>query len=536
MTALDAPRTARALPLWIVTILVLAPIAYGLLAVAMGQDANWDLKNYHWYNGYALVTGRYFSHLFNDGFGLDIVPSQTPFFYNPALDGLFYLLGSRLPAQLVAFCMGLLQGINFILLFLIARRIQSPAAPRRNQYAALAAALAVVGGGTLAELGACFYDNVLSLGIFASALIALVVLQDKRALRLLLVAGIPMGIVIGLKLPAATFAVGLCAALLLTGGTLMERFLRALTFGIGVTAGLLISYAPWGWYLWTHFHNPLFPYFNNVFHSPVTLPTSARDTQFVANGWHKLTFPFDWTLNPLLVGEVPFRDLKLPILYILLPLALLVAPFRRRVVAGSATTAPHAAYIVWALGIAYVAWLAVFCIYRYAVPLEMLAAPALLVALDKFGLPGKAQRIAFLLIAIVVLATTIVGNWGRTDYSARYVQMDVPAFPNPEKTMLLMGGFQPYSHVIPSFPAAMPVVRVQSNFASPEEPKGVNQIIDARIRYWQGDFMLLLPVYDMPWVSEKVMPQFGLKTLLDDCQRLHPNFNEDFLLCKVVRQ
>ncbi|MDP9195674.1 MAG: hypothetical protein M3O22_02725, partial [Pseudomonadota bacterium] len=50
------------------------PLAFGILALVLGQDANWDLKNYHWYNGYAFLWGRW---------NIDILPSQTPWFYNP---------------------------------------------------------------------------------------------------------------------------------------------------------------------------------------------------------------------------------------------------------------------------------------------------------------------------------------------------------------------------------------------------------------------------------------------------------------------
>src|SRR4030095_718030 len=38
---------------------IAVPLAFGALAIALGQDANWDLRNYHWYNPYALLTGRF---------------------------------------------------------------------------------------------------------------------------------------------------------------------------------------------------------------------------------------------------------------------------------------------------------------------------------------------------------------------------------------------------------------------------------------------------------------------------------------------
>ena len=60
-----------------------------LLALFLGQDTNWDLRNYHWYNPYSFLNGRFF---------FDVVPAQTPSFYNPTLDVPFFLLGNAVPA------------------------------------------------------------------------------------------------------------------------------------------------------------------------------------------------------------------------------------------------------------------------------------------------------------------------------------------------------------------------------------------------------------------------------------------------------
>src|ERR1700761_3162780 len=92
-------------------ILCLVPLAFGVLALWLGQDANWDLRNYHWYNAYAALNGRY---------GFDILPSQTPYFYNPALDVPFYLLATHVPARVAGFILGAVQGLNFVLLFMLA--------------------------------------------------------------------------------------------------------------------------------------------------------------------------------------------------------------------------------------------------------------------------------------------------------------------------------------------------------------------------------------------------------------------------------
>src|ERR1700679_1718692 len=92
-------------------LLALAPVFFGMLALLLGQDANWDLRNYHWYNAYALLNGRY---------GFDLLPSQTPYFYNPILDVPFYLLATHVPAMVAGFVLGCVQGLNFPLLFMLA--------------------------------------------------------------------------------------------------------------------------------------------------------------------------------------------------------------------------------------------------------------------------------------------------------------------------------------------------------------------------------------------------------------------------------
>ena len=140
---------------------ILAPLLYGLLSLAMGQDANWDLRNYHWYNAFAFLNNR---------LDFDILPAQTPTFYNPTMDLPFYLLATRFPARLVGFLLGMVQGLNGVLLFALAYRLLRLENPLYRTLAAIAIAIVgLLGGGTLAELGTTFYDNVISLGIFRRA-------------------------------------------------------------------------------------------------------------------------------------------------------------------------------------------------------------------------------------------------------------------------------------------------------------------------------------------------------------------------------
>ena len=116
---------------------VAVPLGLVLLNLAMGQDANWDLRNYHWYNPYSFLNGRFF---------FDVVPAQTPSFYNPTLDVPFFLLGNAVPAPVAYSVLALVQALNFVLLFALAHAVLRIDRPLVKVWAAAAIALVGVAG------------------------------------------------------------------------------------------------------------------------------------------------------------------------------------------------------------------------------------------------------------------------------------------------------------------------------------------------------------------------------------------------------
>src|SRR5258706_8592967 len=75
----------------------------GAASIGARQDANWDLKNYHYYNAYAFLNGR---------IAWDVAPAQLQSYHNPLLDLPFYWMANAWPsARAVAFAMGAWTGI-----------------------------------------------------------------------------------------------------------------------------------------------------------------------------------------------------------------------------------------------------------------------------------------------------------------------------------------------------------------------------------------------------------------------------------------
>src|SRR5579859_5974582 len=140
-----------------------APLICGLLALFYGMDGSWDLRNYHYYNGWALLHGHV---------GRDMLVSQVPSFYIPLIDVPFAWAAGIMSARLIAFLLGTLHGADFILLTLLGETLLAHPEPhRRFRLAALLAAAGCAGAVALSEIGTVFYDNVTSLGMIGSLLL-----------------------------------------------------------------------------------------------------------------------------------------------------------------------------------------------------------------------------------------------------------------------------------------------------------------------------------------------------------------------------
>lgn len=270
--------------------------------------------------------------------------AQIPTFYNPTLDTPFFLLANALLAAIFSFVLGTLQGCNFILLYLIAASTLRIADDRLHVLACAAIALtAVIGGGHIGMVGALFYDNIVSLLIFAALIVALGggnALEREpmpAALRRVALAGLLVGLGVGLKLPTQVFAIGLCFGLLFVPGPPARRFVLAFVCGLGVVFGFALLGGWWMWELWSRYANPLFPYFNDVMRSLWALVESYRDDRFLPETLvEALVLPFRLFVDGKAGGEIAFRDGRILGAYIVVlatPFMLLAA--RRPVSRGS---------------------------------------------------------------------------------------------------------------------------------------------------------------------------------------------------------
>ena len=378
---------------WVIVI-ILSMLVCSALALAGGRQRNADLLNYHFYNGYALLGGR---------LDQDIAPAGPATYFNPALDVVHYLGYRHLPPIVLVALLGALQGLNVVLVWGIARRFLGKHGAVLPWLAAL---LAATGQNAVSLLGTPFGDNTLSILALAALLVLLGV--ESPGPRRLVVAGAVGGASVGLKLTMAAPHVGLAVLAGWTAWRQRRPFLLVL-FALGSLAGWGVANGWWALELWLRFGNPLFPFLNDVFHSPFASPTWMADTRWTAQG------AVDWLRPPLdaalgtqhRLQETPVQDPRLLLVFLAIVPWLLVR-LRGRGGASSPERSPS-----WSAGdlavywlVTYGAWVAVFHYYRYATVLELLA-PVVALGLLAEVWPRRIVGVAAAVVLVVLLATSV---------------------------------------------------------------------------------------------------------------------------------
>jgi hypothetical protein len=512
-------------------IVMLGPLAGACVALALGQNDSWDLRNYHWYNAYALLQGR---------IGFDVAVAHHATYYNPLLDMPVWWLGNALPGWLASLTLGLLHGTNASLVYLIARDSLAPDLPRRRAIAAALALVGSCGAYAITLTGSTHHDNAVSIAVlFAVWLLVRGIprLDGARwrdAWPIAACAGVLIGASIGMKLPTAPFGLGLLAALAAVPSTNARRLQLVFAGGFAALIGLLITGGWWYWRLWQDTGNPFFPFFNDVIGSPLLLDASYRDARFLPNSVAQaVAYPFRAALDWRVSSDWPVTDWRIAFAYaaVIFGAAVMVTDNASR----TPLVPRHIARVLFAFaGITYLSWLAVFAIYRYIVPLEMLA-PLLIVA--GIGLLPWPARLRFGIVAIALIACVLLTRITlapRVAFSARMVEVTVPAISRPQQTMALMTGIEPMAFVIPSFPANIPFLRIDGWLVSPKPSTPYFERMATRIaahRAAGGDLFVLFT----PWEGERtdaVLADIALRRT-DDCQPVRVNMGPQLQWCRV---
>jgi hypothetical protein len=460
--------------LWM--ILLAGSLMGGMLALHFGFGPEWDMLNYHLYNPHALLHGR------ND---IDVAPAQLQSYLNPLFHVPHYLAFRYLSPGILVFATGAVQGSQLLLLYLVLKQLLG--SKRQPAWLLLTTALLAMGGPVfLAELGSTHGDTVLSAFVLGGLYLVLQNTHHETLSRTTLrtaASGVVLGMATALKLAFAPYAIGLGAALLLVGhGAGRWRACLSWTGGFGL--GFLLLGGAWFAYLYAHYQNPLFPYFNGFFQSPLIEAGSFRDLRFMPLSlvdW--LAYPFVWLIDPSRVWEMPFRDLRVVALYPLL----LVLPicFRRRL----AEEARALLLVLVFLLLSYLLWLMVFSIYRYLAVVEMLAPLVLFTVLVRFVRSRRLQVTGMLLL----LCTQWFVHFQRPA-AVPELHADSPSTLQslPADALVLINSYEPLGFAALWLDDDIPLVRTRANFLFRDDAISLlRSEAEKRVRTHQGPVFLL---------------------------------------------
>lgn len=493
-----------------------------ILGIAQGQDANWDLRNYHLYAPHALLHGR---------LDVDLAPAQVQTWLNPYWDCLYYWLAtSGLDSRVTTGLLALPAGVALFVLALLARRLD----PAQARGLALAAALAVAATGAAgaAVIGITMSDwHTVALVVGAMALALLAREPGRRRALLHGLAGLCAGAAVGLKLTAAPYALGLGVMILVMPGSGRSRLGDLAALSLGGIAGFAALGGPWAWELWRRYQNPFFPFFNDVFRSPLVAARSFRDERFLARGLGALVaLPFRLVrTSTFLVSEVPLRDARLAFGFA----ALAWLAFARR--AGAARPAWRGVLALYVL--AYVLWAAGFGILRYVVVLEVLASLAAVMAVATLA-RGRLRPVAIVALAVALVGWTRWPAWGRIRHGVQAVRVELP--PVPADALVVLATQEPLGYVAARLPPTVPAVALLDNFLDPLDPTPFDRQVLARIRGHAGP-VLLLTKRDAArevWAGRRVfdvLAALGLSPDMDRCGSVRSPMEDTVVLCPLAR-
>jgi len=516
----------------------------GGISPFLGQDANWDIKNYHIHNAWSLLNYR---------MGIDIFPAGIQSYFNPLLDLPYYMLAVHwLPnhPRLVAILMGLPAGV---LLFFVWRCTYEVISAFKvgngiNILTGIAVVIGITGAATISQWGTTF--NEIQVAVFVVAGIYVVIANisiDQTNLKWFVVAGVCFGVAAGLKLTAAIYAPGAFISILMLSSKLKWGINRAIGFSIAWWGGFLMFYGWWGYRLYEMSGSPMFPMLNSVFKSPLISLGSGMDNRFKPIGViETLFYPFHW-VSPvsMVVAEPSFSDPRFAIAYSsLLVIAFahiyhfvskrlnLVGAFKCEIMPRQAS-----ALITW-LVVSYVLWQLIFSILRYAVSIEVFSGLIIVMAYLLVARLSAALNYSLLVaFSLLMLSWFCVINtkypaWGRVGYSKHV--FDIDRIVLPDNSLVIFTG-SPIAYLAPFISKDNNGVAfigiVDELLAQRDNPlwAKVNQRIND---HFSGIYMVERPDQKS---RRNRLSEFGLTVNQEACREYHSNIDQVFTVCGLQK-
>ena len=422
---------------------------FGAFSMMAPRDASFDVAHYQLHNGWSVLNNRR---------GQDLAPAELHSFLNPAWQVFVWLLVDNLPGRLVAFILGVLQGLGLPALYTLTRRLLERSGATPAQLTALVISL----GGFAAEAQFGLLASVRNDAVCAAAFLGTLVLllpddQGVPGLKRLGFASLLMGALVGLKLTNSVYVVFFAISVLVLLPTWKGRTAGAVVCALAGLAGILVTGGPWALEMYNDFNNPIFPLMNSLFDAPLGPDVPFRDARYVPGGIFDVALhPFIFLFDGKLVNEYDFLDPRLQLGY-LASIGLLMLATWRAFGKGVAAARSSVAFAAAFIGMIII-WGLMFSIARYVSAAWMLGPVlvAVLIATWRAGLVADrlAPHISVASVAVLFLLTqpSDLRRVAWTTWSGAYVEAELPAEMDFSNATIAFSGGYPSAFLASFFP------------------------------------------------------------------------------------
>ena len=251
-----------------IIIFIILFILLSFIVILLIPTPDWDFYNYHYYIGHAFLNNR---------IETDFLPANYRSYFNPYMDVITFLLMKHLNNHPYIF-LSISTLDNTFFLFMIYKLGNLLLNNLDKIYKNLFIFLIVV---YIAFMPILFDGLNYSMNDVATADFAFVAMylfikniftQSKNRNFWILLSGIFAGIGFSLKNTALVYIIPYFIVFLLQRKSIISPFKTFLYFMSGLIGSVLIVGGPWLFTIYKNFHNPVFPYYNNIFKSELCDP------------------------------------------------------------------------------------------------------------------------------------------------------------------------------------------------------------------------------------------------------------------------
>lgn len=460
-------------------VVVLSMLGCVLWTWHAGKDINFDFLHYHVYSGFSAL---------HDRFGQDFMPAGGQSYFNPyAQVPLYLMMQAQWAPWVIGGMLAAFHSLNLWICYEIARLVFKDLGDGRRRWVLAAVGCAALNPLLLLEVGTSFTDISTSLIFLGSLCLVLRAIEVPRA-GILWVAGLLAGFAAALKLSNIIYAaVLLPVSMLFVGQGLRSRLLSGGGLLLGMAAGFLIGHGYWGYRLWVELGNPLFPFFNAWFKSPLLPEIQGQHGRFLVDGlWGGVQLPFRMAL-PLrnIYTETALPDVRYALIWSAVPVLFLKTGLLHwRSSARSCLSHAGAAPVTQALwvffGMSWALWILSGSNGRYMLPLSFLSG-ILLASLMREMLPSPRRALVYAMVLLTCVQGTqfVFGSqfrWSPVAWGQEWLEVEVPQRLRQEPALYLVPSLTSASFVLPYLHPNSGMAQIGGQQAMGMEGRGAAQL------------------------------------------------------------